>query len=179
MKIVEKSNVIITDPCYVSKTSDWDSKKFDYESLSIDPSLGFSEYLWKETGFGDGVWKVSEIKGGIVSGNDLEKFIEDIETAYYDFFKCSNIQNQIRLEELIGKRETIGRYCVDSGTFGVFLFDEVLSYHPDFLVEYGSHCYTIIEDFIGDISVYEDSRKQIHVVGIGNKSFYGNTVSWL
>lgn len=172
--------IIITDPCYFAEDCDWGEEgRFDYKNFLIDPSLGFSDYIWNSTGVGDGRWKVSKIKDKIFSRNELEKFIEDVEDSYYNFFKNSSIENQIKLEDLIGQRQTIGRYCVDSGTYGVFKLNEVLSYKPDFLVTNGSHCYTIIKDFKGDVDVYEDSRNQSHLIGVGNESFYSNTVSWL
>ena len=169
--------IIITDPYYFAEKKK--KKEFDCNTMSIDPSLGFTDYIWNNTGVGDGRWKVSEMNDGIFSGMELENFIEHIEDAYYNFFKKSSIENQIKLEELINKRTTIGRYCVDSGTFGVFKLNEVLGYCPDFLVTHGYHCYTIIKDFIGDVDTYTDSRNQKHIIGVGNKSFYSNTVSWL
>lgn len=171
-------NIIITDPCYFAKDTDWGTL-FNFDNLTIDSSLGFTDYIWEPTGVGDGRWKVSEIKDEILSGIELEKFIEDIEDAYYNFFKNASIENQIKLEDLVGRRTTIGRYCVDSGTYGVFKLNEVLSYKPDFLVTHGHHCYTNIKDFIGDVDIYKDNRNQSHVIGVGNKSFYSNTVSWL
>lgn len=179
-------NLIITDPYYFAKEEHWcetyGKSGFNWttpKNMTIDPELGFTDYLWDSTGVGDGKWKVSQIRNKILSGMELEKFIEDIEDAYYNFFRESSIENQIKLEDLVGQRETIGRYCVDSGTYGVFILDEVLKYRPNFLVEYGDFCYTIIQDFQGDVSIYRDSRNQSHIIGVGNKSFYSNTVSWL
>lgn len=182
MKI--SGNLIITDPCYFAKNEHWSNGRSGFnwstpKNMTIDHNLGFTEYLWDSTGVGDGRWKVSQIRDKIMSGMELEKFIEDIEDAYYTFFRNGSLENQIKLEDLVGQRETIGRYCVDSGTYGVFLLDEVLKYDPSFLVENGSHCYTIVQDFSGDVDIYEDSRNQSHIIGVGNKSFYSNTVSWL
>lgn len=165
--------IIITDPCYIAENKDW-GNGFNYNNM-----IGFSDnYIWEDTGVGDGRWKVSKLKNtlGLL---ELEKFIDDIEEAYYNLYDNPSIENQINLEKLVNQRETIGRYCVDSGTFGVFYLDEVLKYKPDFLVEHGDWCYTIIKDFIGDVNVYTDSREQKHFLGIGNKTFYSNTVSWL
>lgn len=172
--------IIITDPCYIVKNDkDWGGVDgFDYNNNTVSPLTGISNYLWEDTGVGDGRWKVSKMKD-ILGLMELEKFVEDIEEAYYSFNSDPSIENQIKLDDLICKRETIGRYCVDSGTFGVFYLDEVLKYRPDFLVEHGDWCYTIIEDFTGEVDVYTDSREQKHFLGIGNKTFYSNTVSWL
>lgn len=170
--------IIITDPCYITKDRDWGSENgFNYNTMSISLDE-FSSYIWENTGVGDGRWKVSQTKN-ILGLMELEKFIEDIEEAYYKFHDKPSIENQINLENLIGQRETIGRFCVDSGTFGVFYLDEVLKYKPNFLAEHGDWCYTIVENFIGEVDIYEDSREQRHFLGIGNKTFYSNTVSWL
>lgn len=170
--------IIITDPCYIAENKDW-GNGFNYDNMTISEEVGFSDnYIWEDTGVGDGRWKVSKLKD-ILGLLELEKFIDNIEEAYYNLYDNPSIENQINLEKLVNQRETIGRYCVDSGTFGVFYLDEVLKYKPDFLVEYGDWCYTIIEDFIGDLNVYTDSREQKHFLGIGNKTFYSNTVSWL
>lgn len=168
--------IIITDPCYIAEDKDW-GKDFNYDTLSISPKI-FSSYIWEGTGVGDGRWKVSQLKN-ILGSLELEKFVENIEDAYYKFHDKSSVENQIILEDFINQRETIGRFCVDSGTFGVFYLEEVLRYKSDFLVEHGEWCYTIIDRFIGDIEVYTDSRNQKHFLGIGNKTFYSNTVSWL
>lgn len=173
--------IIITDPCYfVKRDEDWSSNDtgFNYVTYKINPSLGFTDYIWEATKVGDGRWKVSEMNK-VMCQLELEKFVEDIEDAYYSFFKNSNIDNQIKLEDLIRSRKTIGRFCVDSGSFGVFKLDEVLKYCPDFLSNYGDWCYTIIPNFIGDVNFFEDSNNQVHILGVGNKSFYSNTVSWL
>lgn len=170
--------IIITDPCYIAENKDW-GNGFNYNNMTISEEVGFSDnYIWEDTGIGDGRWKVSKLKN-ILGLLELEKFIDDIEEAYYNLYDNPSIENQINLEKLVNQRETIGRYCVDSGTFGVFYLDEVLKYKPDFLVEHGDWCYTIIKDFIGDVNVYTDSREQKHFLGIGNKTFYSNTVSWL
>ena len=170
--------IIITDPIFISKREHWGTM-FNYDNLTIN-SGEITNYIWANTGFGDGRFKVSEISEKLMSSMELEKFVEDIEEAYYKFFdKGGGVDLQITLEDLINQRKTIGRFCVDSGTYGVFNLDEVLSYNTNILTDHGDWCYTIVKDFIGDIDVYVDSRGQSHLLGVGNKSFYSNTVSWL
>lgn len=173
--------IIITDPCYVAKDEDWGkrdmSRSFDYANNKVNIDV-FTDYIWDNTGVGDGKWLISQlndVKGSI----ELEDFVERIEDAYYNFFENTTVDNQVKLENLTNSKSIVGRFCVDSGSYGVFYLDEVLNYNPQFLTNYGDWCYTIIKDFIGDVSVYMDSRDHFHILGVGNKTFYSNTVSWL
>lgn len=169
--------IIITDPCYIAVDSNTWTNKFNSENFTIKLPE-FTDYIWTSTGVGDGKWKVSEMNK-ITSELKLEEFIEKLEDAYYKFYEHSTIDNEIKLEELIQSRKTIGKFCVDSGTYGVFYLSEVLSHNPKFLTEYGDWCYTVIPDFIGSVNIYKDSNNNSHVLGVGNKTFYSNTVSWL
>lgn len=168
--------IIITDPCYISTGNTW-GREFDWKTYTISLPE-FTNYLWSSTNVGDGSWKVSEMNR-ITSELTLEDFIEKLEDAYYNFFEHASLENESKLENLIQSRKTIGKFCVDSGSYGVFYLDEVLKHNPRFLTDYGDLCYTIISDFIGSVSIYEDSRNNSHALGVGNKTFYSNTVSWL
>ena len=168
--------IIITDPCYIANDNTWGTE-FNYNDYTISLPE-FTNYLWTSTNVGDGRWKVSEMNN-IVIELTLEDFVEKIEDAYYNFFEHATFENEAILENLIQSRKTIGKFCVDSGSYGVFYLDEVLKHNPKFLTEYGDWCYTIIPDFIGSVNIYEDSRNNSHVLGTGNKTFYSNSVSWL
>lgn len=176
--------VIITDPYFISGRADWGTKfctplKDGKSGIGhISEDLGFGNYIFRKATSGDGKWKVSELDT-ILGTLELEEFIERIEEAYENFFKKSSIENEITLETLIRRRNTIGRFYSDSGCYGVFLLDDVLRYNSDFLTKYGNWCYTIVPDFIGDIEVYDDSNNNFHIIGVGNKTFYSNTMSWL
>lgn len=171
--------IIITDPKYFAKHEDWKDMKFDWYTGKIDPDLGFTDYILELTGVGEGKWKVSEIRDEVYSGPVLAEFVEDIEDAYYTFFENPNLDNTIKLENLISKRLTIGRYSSDSGVYGVFRLMDILHYNPNFLTSCGENKYIIIKDFVGEISTYDDKRGQSHILGVGSSSFYSNTVSWL
>lgn len=175
MKII--GTIIITDPRYIF--ADSKDELEGKEILSIDNSI-FTDYVCGVSKVGDGRWKVSEMID-VMNQQELEKFVEDIESAYYEFYKNSGLENQIRLEDLISKRKTVGRFSTNErvNNFGVFLLDEVLEFYPEFLSDYGDWCYTIIRDFKGNIELFEDENNQTHILGIGNKSIYSNTVSWL
>ena len=170
-------DLIITSAGYISRKEDW-GNKFDYHNFSIDSDLGFTKYLWTDTGGGDGTWKVSEPTVSISDLQNLSEFIEHTERSYYNFFDCPSLDNQILLEDVIKKQETVGRFCSDTGCFGVFLLDEVMSYRPDFMEKYYKSCYTIIRGFSGVVDCYVDIRSRKHLIGVGNKSFYTNGVSW-
>ena len=136
MKVIGK-DLIITDPCYIAKDADW-GESFNWEDYCIEP---FSEYEWEDTGYGDGSPKVFSIP------------------TYYnpdDFLEKMGEADDEELEELEDQKEYIGECGVDSGSFGVFLLDEALSY-PKFLDSLPKNCYCIIRNFTGTVySAYDD-----------------------
>jgi hypothetical protein len=137
MKVIGK-DLIITDPCYIAKDEDW-GESFNWEDYCIEP---FSEYEWEDTGYGDGSPKVFSIP------------------TYYnpdDFLEKMGEADDEELEELEDQKEYIGECGVDSGSFGVFLLDEALSYNPKFLDSLPKNCYCIIRNFTGTVySTYDD-----------------------
>jgi hypothetical protein len=137
MKVIGK-DLIITDPCYIAKDADW-GESFNWEDYCIEP---FSEYEWEDTGYGDGSPKVFSIP------------------TYYnpdDFLEKMGEVDDEELEELEDQKEYIGECGVDSGSFGVFLLDEALSYNPKFLDSLPKNCYCIIRNFTGTVySAYDD-----------------------
>ena len=137
MKVIGK-DLIFTDPCYIAKDADW-GESFNWEDYCIEP---FSEYEWEDTGYGDGSPKVFSIP------------------TYYnpdDFLEKMGEADDEELEELEDQKEYIGECGVDSGSFGVFLLDEALSYNPKFLASLPKNCYCIIRNFTGTVySAYDD-----------------------
>ena len=166
--------IIITDPCYIAKSGDWNDKtKFVFDDWGMRKILvpEITQYLWKETGVGDGSWEILGLNN-ITNRVESEKFVARIEKAMKNF-KPQDIQSKVDLEEVFKEQHHIGRFSVDSGSFGVFYLDEVLKYNPDFLRGHGIWLYTIIENFIGDISLYyypKDSNN-FHLLGLGNTTF--------
>lgn len=154
---IRGGTIILIDPIYLGE---------DVEIEGLVSDLGLS-----------GKWKVSETTD-ILGMMELERFVEDIESAYLEFFKKPGIENQIKLEDLITKRTTIGRISSED-RLGVFLLEDALKANPSLLSEVGNWVYTIIPDFTGTIELYTDNQGLSHILGVGNKSFYSNTVSWL
>ncbi len=162
MKVTEKRAIIITDPSYFVKDSDWGTGfNFDRREINLPD---FTNYVWINTGFGDGTGKV------FTTDKALSQY--ELEEAIIGLRKTDGI--------LEGYRD-LGRFGVDSGTFGAFYYDEVLKYYPDFALDIGSWCYTIVPDFLG--SIYETSLDESdesseesgyycynYLIGSGNKS---------
>lgn len=123
--IVKNKDLIITDPCYFAKRDDW-GNSFDYDNYIIS-CPGFSQYEWEETGYGDGSPKLYNVP----TNYDLSQFKVP-----------ANKWNDVEL---------IGECGVDSGTFGVFLLDEVLKYNPEFIEKLPENCYSIINNFSGTV----------------------------
>lgn len=163
---VKEKDLIITDPCYIAKKEDW-GKLFDYESYTIK-SPEFTDYIWTYTGQGDGNWMITE-PSEILNRVEAEKFINGFSFAI-KYFKNGDINSIIDLEKFMKKQTILGRFSVDSGSFGVFYLDEVLKYNPNFLRDHGVWLYTIIEDFTGSVQLqFKDGG--FNILGVGNKTF--------
>ena len=54
-----------------------------------------------------------------------------------------------------GIKKKIGAFCHDSCMVSVMLLSEVLAYNPAALDDLGKHCYTIIKDFDGEVTIEE------------------------
>lgn len=174
-----KGTIIITDPCYISKDSDW-GKSFDYESRIISHPC-FSNYLWNCTGIGDGTWMVAGVDK-IMSQLELEDHAKDVFKKQLNYEQHYSTKNKIDYEKSIKQDTILGQFGVDSGTFGVFYLKDVLEYYPSFLSDLGEWCYTIIPDFVGNIDILpstggsnlEDCRDFV-ILGVGNKTFYSRS----
>lgn len=163
---VKESDIIITDPGYISKRSDW-GKVFDWESYKIS-APEFTDYIWTYTGQGDGSWMVVETND-ILNRVETEKFIKGYSNALKNF-KPNDISSIVDLSGYMKKQTYKGRFGVDSGSFGVFYLSEVLKYNPNFLRDHGVWLYTIIEDFTGSIML-QFREGGFNILGIGNKTF--------
>lgn len=71
----------------------------------------------------------------------------------------------------VDTEEVLGQFCADAGMFGVFYRDEVRKLYPDFEKDYGKHCYTVIENFEGDVCFELKDPDTIIVKGVGNVNF--------
>lgn len=161
MTVADKRAIIITDPCYFAKDKDW-GEGFNYETLTINLPE-FSDYIWINTGFGDGTGSV---------------FLSEKAYSQYELEETIIKLRKKEEEKLFTK---IGKFGVDSGTFGAFFYDEVLKYYPDFALDIGSWCYTVIPDFRGALydtaldesdesSNEDDYYCYNYIIGSGNKS---------
>lgn len=161
MTAAEKRAIIITDPCYFVKDKDWGTG-FDYETMTINIP-GFTDYIWINTGFGDGSGRV------FLSNKPFSQY--ELEETIISLRKGEENKDFV----------DIGKFGVDSGTFGAFFLDEVLKYYPDFTLDVGSWCYTVLPDFRG--ALYETSLDESdensededyycynYIIGSGNKS---------
>ena len=161
-------DLIITDPCYIAKDCDW-GHGFDYVESKISDEFDFSSYLWIPTGIGDCVGYVKQHKS-ILNQLDLEEFI-------FNLLNLTDSRGYIKLneegEDIISQYTNIGKFGVDSGTYGVFYLPEVMRYSPKLLTDYHSGCYSIIRDFVGDIEVWTDEDTgQNYFLGVGNKTIF-------
>lgn len=150
-----KGTIVITDPCYID-TKDykiWDGKGVDIYTGNGLGKLGFTNYIWRDTLYGD--WSCTTFK--------IEDDYVNIKTSE---LKAENIEG------------SIGRFCADAGLVGVFLLDEILAFNPDFKApvnEYGCEWATVIENFDGDIQYEVNHTKsggeEAQIRGTGNINF--------
>ena len=111
--------------------------------------LGFTDYIWEDTIFGD--WGCTTYK--------LKEFAirKDV-----DKLSKSDVDGEL------------GNFCADAGLVGVFYLEEILKFNPDFkypINEYGCEWATVIEDFDGEIEYIVDGNNEAHIKGIGNVNF--------
>ena len=163
---IRESDIIITDPSYIVKRGDWGTL-FDWEHYKIS-APEFSDYIWTYTGQGDGSWMICGFKE-ILNRAETEKFIDGYEKSLQEF-KPNDISSIVNLSEYIEKQRYLGRFSVDSGSFGIFYLNEVLKYDPNFLRDHGIWLYTIIQDFTGNIQL-QFKDHSFNILGIGNKTF--------
>lgn len=166
LDVREKSDIIITDPCYIAKNKDW-GKVFDWEHYTIE-APEFSDYVWSRTGQGDGSWMISGLHE-VLNRVETEKFIEGFEDSIQNFNPQTD--SILKISEYIKKQDYLGRFSVDSGSFGIFYLTDVLSYNPNFLRDHGIWLYTIIPDFVGSIQVKFSNNNHFNILGLGNKTF--------
>ena len=143
------------------KYDDWD--KCDWgENMEV---LGIHNYISKSTIYGD--WSCSTYQ----TKEEPKEFMESILRILND-----NLENGEDSEDWIPyEGEYIGEFCADAGLVGVFLFDEILAYNPEWKswIEEHPWCATIIEDFEGEVEYYIDKvDEEAHIVGTGNINFY-------
>lgn len=177
MKLNNES-ILITDPCYIADDEEW-GEEFDYTDYVISTDR-ISDYLWIPTGFGDGNFSVEQMIGNVASEQELIDYIEELEDAEYSFYEDSNKENLERIDELSKETKRIGDFCVDSGTYCVFLLKDIEKNYPEFFKKYRkpSKIFAVIHNFTGTIESFEDERGQNHVIGIGNISFFTNTKNY-
>lgn len=69
-----------------------------------------------------------------------------------------------------------GEFGSDSCMVSVMLLSEVRQYNFDFDKDLGEYCYTVIEDFDGEVQLIEmeecdDNGQRVYFMGKGNKNF--------
>ena len=69
-----------------------------------------------------------------------------------------------------------GEFCSDSCMVSVMLLSEVRAYNPEFDKDLEPHCFTIIEDFEGEVTLFEEEIDggadfEAYFEGKGNKNF--------
>ena len=70
----------------------------------------------------------------------------------------------------------LGEFGSDSCMVSVMLLSEVRQYNFDFDKDLGEYCYTVIEDFDGEVQLFEmeecdDNGQRVYFMGKGNKNF--------
>jgi len=144
-----KGDIIITDPCYIDTDNNdlWNSKKINiFEGKGLE-SLGFTNYIWESTIYGDWSCCTFELKK-----ESVNKPIKELTT------------NDL-------KEQLLGKFCADAGLVGVFLLDEVLAFNPNFdsHIKY-PYTTTLIKDFDGEVT-YEVVNDEVFIKGVGNVNF--------
>ena len=177
MKVKNKS-ILITDPCYVASVNKEWGHEFDYTNNQINTDK-ITDYMWDYTGFGDSSFSIEKIIDNVTSQQELTNYIEEVEEASYKFYEDATKENLKKLDSVLLRQKKIGDFSVDSGSFCVFLLEDIEKNYPGFFKQYKNHkVFSVINDFDGTVDIYTDSRKQNHIVGVGNISFYTNSKNY-
>lgn len=175
-----KGDIIITDPCYITKDRDETKKPkwgdfhpyksmYDYPDYDGKISKKFKENskkydeaynLWDKENPDD--WEVccygEEFEALGFSSNYL------VHSTLYGDWSCTTYNSDTK--------EAIGQFCADAGLVGVFLLDEVLKYNPNFQKELEKDwVVTLIKDFEGEVYFEKVDKETLIVVGRGNINF--------
>lgn len=178
-----KGDIIITDPCYITKDRDETTRPKWDEFMDRADYSGMSRKELEECGFFEQYKKMRE------ATERWEKENPDDWTLceYGDNMEALGIKNYISRGTIYGDwscttfdtdtKEPIGKFCADAGMVAVFLLDEVLKYNPDFDYHINRPWTTTwIKDFDGYVE-FEEIRSygepEVRVVGKGNINFLG------
>lgn len=167
-----KGNILITDPCYITKDEDWRSTEEleDYYDLLSDNNV---DSLSDSTGGGDGSWKVYKTDGDPM---ECVKKIQDI----YDKSRKNDDETISKIEEYLDNFTVLGAFCADAGMSCVCDLKQLYEYNPEAkdFVEKHPWCCTVLENFDGEI-VEEFVNipgscgyEQLVFVGKGNYNFF-------
>lgn len=168
-----KGNIVITDPCYVTKDEDWDSVE-DLDGYHSILSLNGVDSIAEDTGFGDGSWNVYKVEG------DPYDYIKKIQELY-DKEGNNSDETCSKVEELVmDGTEVIGSFCADAGMSCVADIKQLVDYNPEAQEFIDKHpwCCAVLKGFDGDIT--EDFIRipgtygydQLVFVGKGNYNFF-------
>lgn len=178
---VEGKDIIITDPCYIIKKSNFDIKR-KYVNMEDYDLLAKNNYKINEL-------NAKQILKAYYKYKQGYKLQEKFDKEYYsqindDWKKCKcgedmkslGINNYLITSTLYGDwscttynsdtDKPIGHFCADAGLVGVFILDEILEYNPKFDYHLNKEwTTTLIKNFTGDIwfekhhheGIYEDT----------------------
>lgn len=168
-----KGTIIITDPCYVIKSRDWESSNYGRNLL------GFQGYITEYTLYGDWgctTYSINNPKEVVEKIAELNKHLDKVysddlsEEDRQEIFSDYNYS----LKNLLETSRELGDFCADAGMVSVFLLDDVLKYNPEFSQWVLKHprCVTIIPNFDGNVKYHVDINNEAHIIGTGNINFF-------
>lgn len=151
-----KGNLIITDPKFLSKDSDW--------GRIFSPSENKIPLKTFILGEGKITATVYQLKDESISP---KQFSEDLSLSFLEYNTNPNLTNQIIYSELLNSTKPLGTFTTESGYFIIALEEEILSYYPKFYSETDipSFCYATISDYSGDIEIFKDKYDRVHILG--------------
>ena len=94
----------------------------------------------------------------------------------YTYITCTNGDKMGLGVVSLDESKKLGQFCSDSCMVSVMLLAEVREYNSEFDKKLGKNCYTIIQDFEGEIELFEMKAEngivqRLSFVGKGNVNF--------
>lgn len=183
----EKTNVLITDPCYVKDEIVGEDNTVSYNRVGDYEAL-----INENTIYGD--WSCFVYQGRL-EGDERPGNWDEMYFKFWNEYNFSGKSSEEKKqfyedwkkqkEQFMIENNVLGEFCADSGRVAVFNYDKLLKKYPCVKKFVDSHpwCATVVKDFAGTVEYYVRTEKDeegkehrsAHIIGTstdGSNDFF-------